>query len=255
MSGPFLTEEEVQAAANAAVTTVIGTRRPEITILCEHGGKRVPPQWNNLGLPEVFFDVHFGHDLGATALTLRVAERLGATAIISNYSRLFLDYNRKVHQPECRRIDMGGIPVPGNLNLSAAEIELRERIARHPVEQAVARQTEVPSAAAIISIHSFSPYWNGEPRSCEIGVMWRQDDRLSLPLIKALQRGPFSVEDNQPYSFQSNDWFTLERHGTGIGLPHAYFEIRNDLLADQAAIDVMAEVLASGVLGTALFDA
>ena len=244
-----LGREEVDALAEGAADVVAGTTRPDVVLLCEHGGRRVPGPWADLGLPSVFFATHHGCDLGATELTRAVAQELGATAVLANYSRLFLDYNRKRNDPECRRIEIGGVPVPGNLDLSAGEIELREAIARAPLERAAALWTEQRPARAVISIHSFSPYWSNARRECQIGVMWREDTRLAPRLIESLSRpGTYVVRDNEPYDFRAHDWFTLQRHGLEIGVPCAYIEVRNDLIEPAARTKDLARYLGAAVL-------
>lgn len=250
MQGVSLDADDVARLARNAVSVREGRGNPGIILLNEHGGRGIPSPWGTLGLPEPFLETHFAGDLGSSGLTLMIAELLDATAIISNYSRLFLDYNRKGHDPQCMRSDMGGIPIPGNLDLSDSERSLREQIARHPVEAAVAHQLEGVAAKGkgIISIHSFSPVWEAQVRACQIGIMWKKDSRLSEPLLKALRRdGTFATEDNQPYSFAESDWFTLDRHGLSIGIPNAYIEIRNDLLSGEEAILKMARTLASAI--------
>ncbi|HBO1833552.1 TPA: N-formylglutamate amidohydrolase [Pseudomonas aeruginosa] len=250
-----LEANEIARYASDAVSVTPGSENVDIVLLCEHGGRRIPTAWKNLGLPEAFLETHFCQDLQSRELTLSVAKKLGATAIVSNYSRLFLDYNRKKYDPGCIRIDMGGIPIPGNLNLSEDERDLRERIARHPVENAVAEwvEGEVSRAKAIISIHSFSPLWDNKLRSCEVGVMWKHDDRLPLRLINSIeQQDVFRVDDNEPYSFKENDWFTLDRHGISIGVPNAYIEVRNDLIQNAALLDRMSDVLAKAIARTCL---
>jgi predicted N-formylglutamate amidohydrolase len=244
-----LDRAEIDALAAQAATVVAGTTRPGIVLVCEHGGRRVPAAWSDLGLPGAFFATHFGCDIGAEDLTRALARKLGATAVIANYSRLFLDYNRKRHDPECRRIEIGGIPVPGNLNLAESEIAAREAIARTPLEQAIALWTEEHPASAVISMHSFSPYWGNAKRSCEIGVMWREDTRLAPRLIAQLSRqGGYAVRDNEPYDFRANDWFTLQRHGLEIGVPCAYIEVRNDLIDGSERREALAQCLEAAVL-------
>jgi predicted N-formylglutamate amidohydrolase len=226
-----LSEKETGALAARAFSVFEGADDSGIVLLCEHGGRAVPAPWQDLGIPRLFFETHFGCDLGAAQLTREVGAKLGATAIVANYSRLFLDYNRKRSDPDCWRIEMGGIPIPGNLALTEEEIELRETIARTPLEKTVARWTEHAPARALISIHSFSPYWNNARRDCEIGVMWREDARLAPRLIETLSADArYVVRSNEPYDFRTSDWFTLQRHGLGIGLPCAYIEVRNDLI-------------------------
>jgi len=240
---------QLDALAAEAASVVAGTTRPRIVLLCEHGGRRVPAAWSNLGLPDAFFATHYGCDIGAAELTRVLAKKLGATAVIANYSRLFLDYNRKRHDPECRRMEIGGIPVPGNIALDEAEIATRESIARTPVEREIARWTEEHPASAVISIHSFSPYWNNAKRSCEIGVMWREDTRIAPRLITELSKhGDYAVRDNEPYDFRTHDWFTLQRHGLEIGAPCAYIEVRNDLIDGSERMDALARCVEAAVL-------
>lgn len=244
-----LRREEVDVLSGGAAEVIAGTTRPDIVLVCEHGGRKVPAPWADLGLPGVFFATHHGCDLGAAELTRAVARELGATAILANYSRLFLDYNRKPDDPECRRIEIGGVPVPGNLRLGEGEIEVREAIARTPVETAIAQWTEQRSARAVISIHSFSPYWSNARRECQIGVMWREDTRVAPRLIEELARpGTYAVRDNEPYDFRANDWFTLQRHGLEIDVPCAYIEVRNDLIDLPARQDAVAHYLAAAAL-------
>jgi predicted N-formylglutamate amidohydrolase len=244
-----LGREEVDALAAGAADVIAGTTRPDIVLVCEHGGRRVPAPWADLGLPSVFFATHHGCDIGAAELTRALAQELGATAVIADYSRLFLDYNRKRNDPECRRIEIGGVPVPGNLDLTAGEVAMREAIARAPLERAIALWTEQRAARAVISMHSFSPYWSNAKRECEIGVMWREDTRLAPRLIAELAKsGTHVVRDNEPYDFRANDWFTLQRHGLAIGVPCAYIEVRNDLIDLSARRNAMVQHLAAAIL-------
>jgi predicted N-formylglutamate amidohydrolase len=248
VSSGHLRDGEVDALAAQAVGVIAGTSRSDIVLLCEHGGRAVPAPWAALGLPSAFFATHHACDLGAAELTRALAAQLGAAAVIARYSRLFLDYNRKRNDPECRRIEIGGVPVPGNLDLSAEEIDLRERIARAPFESAAALWTEARAARAVISIHSFSPYWSNARRECQLGVMWREDTRVAPRLIEALSRGgTYVVRDNEPYDFRANDWFTLQRHGLQIGVPCAYIEVRNDLI-DASAPEALARHLGTAIL-------
>ncbi len=245
-----LSDTEVARLARDAVSVQGSLGNSGVVLLCEHGGCQIPDPWEKLGLPDAFLDTHYAYDIGSRSLTTEVARRIDAVAVIANYSRIFLDYNRKSHDPCCMRLDMGGVPVPGNLKIPDEERELRERIARHPVEVAVSEllEGEWGNGGAIVSIHSFSPVWENQYRACEIGIMWKQDGRLSLPLMEAIRNlGVFSVEDNQPYSFAESDWFTLDRHGLSIGVPHAYIEVRNDLIGDQPSIDKMADFLAASI--------
>lgn len=252
MSGAeTLSESEIASYSQGAVSVVVGSANPDIVLLCEHGGREIPAEWNGLGMAEAFLETHFAHDIGSRNLTLKLAARLGATSVVANYSRLFLDYNRKSNDPSCIRPDLGGIPVPKNMRISDNERCVRERIARAPVERALATllEGEQPVGKTIVSIHSFSPIWDATYRACEIGVMWKRDERLARPLFNALRtRARYRVEENQPYSFAESDWFTLDRHGLSIGIPNAYIEVRNDLIVEDQSAEEMANLLAGAII-------
>ena len=49
-----------------------------VVLVCEHAGQAVPSVLNGLGLPPGAMDAHIGWDIGARAVTLRLAEALGA---------------------------------------------------------------------------------------------------------------------------------------------------------------------------------
>ena len=240
-----LSAENRARYAREAVSVRTGQSNASIVLFYEHGGFRIPAPWGTLGIPERLTGTHYGYGLGSRNLTLKIAELLDATAIVSNYSRLFLDRNRKSHDPSCIRPDMGGIPVHYNEQISDAERELCEQIARHPFETAVADWLEgaAPVGKGIISVHSFSHVWETTYRDCEIGVMWKRDTRPKTPLMAALaQQDKFTSAENEPYSFAESDWYTLDRHVLSVGVPNAYIEVRNELLSNEQRINKMAEI-------------
>ena len=94
-----------------------------------------------------------------------------------------------------------------------------------------------------------TPVYKDVVRPWEIGVIHDQDERLSAPLIAALQATKrFDVGVNQPYSPADRVYFTLERHARSRGLPCAMIEIRNGEIADADGQTRWAELLAQ-ILG------
>ena len=248
MSAPALSEVEEEQLA-AAVRTLPGDAAAPLFI-CEHAGNLVPAPWRDLGLPVALLGSHFAWDAGAGALTELLAARLNAPAVLATYSRLFLDLNRFPEDWDCLRPDLGGIPVPGNLRVTTAERDLRERIARQPFDHAVADL--LSRRPAVISIHSFTPLRDGLPRPTEIGVLWREEAGLGPAMLAALrQDGRFAIGDNEPYDWRLSDGYSLRRHGLDRGLPCLYLEIRSDLLADAAGREAVADALAPALAACA----
>ena len=134
-SGVLLPDAATLAAlAAAGVAEIAATRPGPLALLCEHGGNAVPAPWADLGLPPALLASHFGYDPGAAALTRALAARLGAPAAIGRWSRLFLDLNRLDQAWECTRPDCSGIPVPGNLDVTADDLAARLAVARTPFD-------------------------------------------------------------------------------------------------------------------------
>lgn len=247
MSAPDLSETRLAELAQAAVRTIVAATPSPLLLICEHAGNAVPAPWRDLGLAAAFLDTHFAWDAGAGALTEALATRLGATAVLATYSRLFLDINRFPGEWDCCRPDLAGIPVPANLDIHDRERAQREKIARAPFDQAVSLRLR--DRPAVVSIHTFTPIVAGKGRDPEIGVLWRQECRMGPPVLKALRdQGSFVIGNNEPYDWRTSDGYTLRRHGLDHGLPCLYLEVRNDLLASPAGIARVADALAPALL-------
>ena len=70
-----------------------------LILLCDHARNAVPPEIGDLGLPALDMGRHIAWDVGARGVTLGLAARLGAGAVLSTYSRLVIDPNRGEDDP------------------------------------------------------------------------------------------------------------------------------------------------------------
>lgn len=217
-----------------------------LLLLCDHASNRVPPGYD-LGLPDSEMRRHIAYDPGAEAVTTALAERLGAPAVLSTFSRLLIDANRGEDDPTLIMRLSDGAVVPGNAHIDADD--RRRRIASFHAPYHAAIDTAIDDALAggavpaLVSIHSFTPVWRGRSRPWHAGILWDKDPRLALPLIEALRAdGSLIVGDNEPYSGAlTND--TMYRHATRRGLAHALVEIRQDLIADPIGVSAWADRL------------
>jgi predicted N-formylglutamate amidohydrolase len=225
-----LTQEE----GSSAFRIIDGDAGAGILILCDHAENAIPTAFDRLGLDEQDLHRHIAYDLGAAAVAERVAERLGAPAILSRFSRLLIDPNRGLDDPTLLMQITDGLIVPGNVGLDAAALQWRIDTYYTPYHQAIARAVDKAIALGkppvIVSVHSFTQAWKGVHRPWGVGVLWDKDPRLALPLLEALRAIPgIEVGDNVPYSGQLKG-DTLYRHGTLRGLAHALVELRQDLI-------------------------
>ncbi len=246
-AAPRPTHAEPVAAAGPLVEIVEAGGRPVI-LLCDHAGCVIPEAIGDLGISPVNLMRHIGWDIGAAAVTRRLAKRLGATALFNHVSRLVIDVNRRPRTMTSIPAISDGCVIPKNQHLDPATVDRRIRDYFLPYHKALARriaafrrQGRIP---VIVAIHSFTPHLDGEDRPWHVGVLWRGDQRLAAPVLAALQdQAGIVVGDNQPYSGQREFGFTVTFHAQRTRLPHIMFEIRQDEIAEPPGIERWAELI------------
>lgn len=177
--------------------------RPErIVVTCEHGGNRIPTassahfKGNALRLRS-----HEGHDIGALQLARDISRALRAPLHSSTTSRLLVDLNRSLGHPELFSSVTKHLPE-----------DEKERILRrhwHPYRQAVERRVETLQrngrCVLHLSIHSFTPQWEGKTRDVDVGILFdpkrEAETRFAESWIEELQsrRSDLAVHKNAPY--------------------------------------------------------
>ena len=223
-----------------------------LVLACDHASNRVPRSLDGLGLNGASLEDHIAWDIGAGAVTRLLSERLQASAVLGNYSRLVMDLNRDLEDPTAFPAISDGVLIPANLGLSVAVRAERARALFKPYHEALRRliqaRTTTERTPVMICLHSFTPYHHGVPRPWQTGILWHDDPRLAVPLMAALREpGDLIVGDNQPYSGRHPADFTIDHHAVVLGLAYAGIEIRQDLIEDEPGqrrwADRLAEVL------------
>ncbi len=218
-----------------------------ILLVCDHAASRFPAALGNLGLDPFAQRCHLAIDIGAGFLTEYLADRLGVTAVLAQYSRLIVDCNRELLDPSAFLEFGDGVVVAGNLNLSQEDKDARAEAIHRPYHHAVDTQLQrllvVGERPAFIAIHSFTPVLNGRTRPWEIGVLWDTDLRLRDIFLKDFTDAGFNVGDNEPYSGKAPADYTIDHHAEGPGVPHISIEIRQDLIHDAAGVARLGNVM------------
>jgi predicted N-formylglutamate amidohydrolase len=219
-----------------------------VILLCDHARNTLPPDYGTLGLPPGEFRRHIAYDIGAEAVTLGLAGRLEATALLTGFSRLLIDPNRGLDDPTLIMKLSDGAVVPGNRDIDAGERQ--NRIERYYLPYHTAITSEIDGLIArrirpiLVSVHSFTPAWKGTPRPWHAGILWDRDGRLPRLLLDGLRgNAALTIGDNEPYH-GALEGDTLNTHGTKRGLAHALIEIRQDLIAEQSGVDEWVDRLA-----------
>lgn len=228
--------------------TIIGKNRPSRWLLtCDHATNRVPGWVNggDLGIAPGDMARHIAFDVGAAGLTLALAERMDAPAILTDFSRLVIDPNRGEDDPTLLMRLYDGTIIPANRHAGMAERERRlERLYR-PYHAAYAALAACHPARAICAIHSFTPQLRGrDRRPWEVGILYSwKDERLALPMIETCRAMGWVTGNNQPYNGHL-DGDSIDTHALRHGRPNMLIELRNDLIADAAGQQRWADRLA-----------
>lgn len=233
------------------VEIVNDTAPASLLLVCDHAGRHVPRRLGRLGLDEAAFERHIAWDIGAAGVARRLAARFSAPLVLSVYSRLVVDTNRRPGDPTAIPEESDGTVVPGNRGLSDADRAQRFAAIHEPYHAAIDARIAGFRARGIVpvllSIHSFTPTFKGFARPWQIGVLWNADGRLARPLMQRLAAQGVAVGDNQPYSGQDRHGHTMPRHAEDTGLPHALIEIRQNLIDTAAGVEEWATKLAEAL--------
>lgn len=213
--------------------------RSEVVLVCEHASAFIPSQFRNLGLSDADILSHIGWDPGAGQTANELAKHLDAVLIKGSVSRLVYDLNRPPESPSAVREKFEGGTIPGNSQLSEYERERRVEAVYRPFRDTLADKLKRHhSTPVLVTLHSFTPVFNGQNRVVEIGVIHDTDSRLADAVL-AVASG-FNIRRNEPYSAADGVTHTLREHALPHGLLNVMIEIRNDLIATSGQCRKMA---------------
>ena len=183
-------------------------------------------------------DRHIAWDIGIAGLGEVVAQALDACLIRQTYSRLVIDCNRRPGDPGAAPAVSDGQPIAGNAELDAAGLAARQNEIYQPYQDRIAEELDDRrrrgQPTLLVSLHSFTPVFQGFVRPWRYGVLHRGDSALSTRMLALLRRvlGE-EAGDNQPYAMDGTD-NTIPLHADARGLDYLELEVRQDLIADAA---------------------
>jgi len=238
----------VTGTTETAFQIINETGRGPAVLLCEHASALIPPEYHGLGLAEEDLHSHAVWDPGALALAEALSAALDAPLVAGAVSRLVYDCNRPPEAPSAMPERSERIAVPGNAGLSPEARAARVAQVYAPfcdaVDRVLAARQAQGTPFALVTLHSFTPLWHGTPREVELGLLHDADSRLADAMLDHAATLPHRIlRRNAPYGPEDGVTHSLQRHGLRHGLPNVMIEARNDLLADAAAVEAMADEL------------
>lgn len=219
-----------------------------MVLVCEHASDFFPAEFGTLGLDEAVRKNHVAWDPGALSVAEHMAALLDATLVAGQVSRLIYDCNRPPDAPDAMPQRSEIFEIPGNADLNEAERSKRVDAVYTPFKTSLQTAIARVSSPIIVTIHSFTPVYNGASRSVEIGVLHDTDTRLADAMLTLAPRyTQADVQRNQPYGPQNGVTHTLKEHAIKAGHLNVMLEIRNDLIQSAEQQKQMSEMLAPWV--------
>lgn len=221
-----------------------------ILVTCEHGGNDIPKKFRQL-----FFDAqevlqtHRGYDLGALSISQMLAHGLQSRLFSSTTSRLLIDLNRSLGHAE--------IFSKWSKCLNKCEreslIQSYYRAYRDEVESYICSLV-IQAPVLHVSVHSFTPVFNGMPRKTDIGLLFDPERQFEKEISREWQAAlqtklpSQNIHFNLPYHGTSDGFTTYLRtrfaDGNYAGIE---LEVNQKHLADNQLCANVAEILLSTI--------
>lgn len=198
-------------------------------IVADHASNQIPAHLEDLGLQSKALEDHIAWDIGTKPLAHALSGTLSCEAIISNVSRLVVDKNRRLDQAGLMPEVSDGTEIPGNRALTQQAIDGRIDAFYKPYHAAIAQSVSARTQPILLSLHSFTPIWQGKQRPWQCGFLYNTDDRLAKRAIAHFEGLGLVVGDNEPYPGNVYN-ATMDRHAEAHGHLYLMLEVRNDLL-------------------------
>jgi predicted N-formylglutamate amidohydrolase len=223
--------------------TLRGDSRGGLVVTCEHATPRVPDRLGDLGLTDDQRRDHIGWDIGAAWVVEALSERLAAPAVLSSVSRLVVDCNRDPGDDDWIPEISHGVLIPANRRVDDAERARRLGDYYDPFHAEVDRLLALSDDAVLLSIHSFTPAYDG--REFDIGVLFDDCAAHAQRLAHDLDRSGFAVRMNEPYSGLDGLIFSARSHGRRFQRAYLEIEINNRLVRTPAGARTVAVGIAA----------
>jgi predicted N-formylglutamate amidohydrolase len=213
--------------------------RSNFVILVDHASAYIPRRLNHLGVSAQELERHIAWDIGALAVARRVSAALDAPLLAQNYSRLVIDCNRNPSVATSICTVSEHTNIPGNLNLSAEDAEVRRTEIFEPYHDRIRalldERQKAQRPTILIAQHSMTNIYKGNSRPMHAAVLYNRDRTFAHLVLAALRREPgMIIGDNEPYFVSDDTDYSIPVHGEARKLPHVEIEIRQDLITHEA---------------------
>ncbi|MEE9385785.1 MAG: N-formylglutamate amidohydrolase [Nannocystaceae bacterium] len=230
-----------------AVETHIHGSPGRLLITCDHASANLHEPWRWHAEDQWIAKTHWAYDLGAAEITRALAAQLGCSAILARFSRLLIDPNRNLDSNTLFRSQAERRKICLNHHLTQGDRDRRISRFYLPYHDAIDRRTREAPAASLLSIHTFTPCYEGKNRSLEAGVLFTEHEALARSFAAVLSSRGYNTGLNAPYSGRDGLMYGIERHAIAHDRVALEIEIRQDIATDPRRRRPIVHALAAAV--------
>lgn len=210
-----------------------------VIFTCEHAGNEVPEKYQSLfyNCTEIL-QSHRGWDPGAWSIANVLSSELKSPVFGCLTTRLLIEANRSM--------DSAQLFSKFTDSLSASEKESLIQKIYKPYRDAVQREIEKSINPVLhLSIHSFTPVWNGAERKTDIGILFDPSRNTESSFSEQLKNNlqdylpTYQLHFNEPYK-GTDDGFTtwLRKHYADDRYAGIEIEVNQKFAPDLSSIEV-----------------
>jgi len=172
-----------------------------VLVTCEHASNELPEEYSWTESDRKYFvNEHWGYDPGAYDMANALAAELKCVFLHSTYSRLLIDPNRSIIADTLFRKNGDGKEVDINKDLTYEEQQKRIQKYYIPYYEALREISLKVNPTYILSVHSFTPLYQGERRPMEIGVLYGDDSvEFANEFHEGMKNKGYISDVNKPY--------------------------------------------------------
>ncbi|MDV4144339.1 N-formylglutamate amidohydrolase [Shimia sp. FJ5] len=209
-----------------------GSGTSDIVLVCEHASQHIPARYGGLGLTKDAANSHAAWDPGAYGVARELSAILDAPLVASAVSRLVYDCNRPPESDTAIREVSEIYDIPGNRDLTKEQRAERIDTVYRPFEKAVSEMLDQRASGVLVTVHSFTPVFHGQPRQVQLGILNDEDTALADKMLDlAHDHTSLKVARNEPYGPEDGVTHTLKHHALPRKWLNVMLEYRNDMIA------------------------
>lgn len=206
--------------------------KSHVLLTSEHAGEVLPEGEVWPEEDDWIRGTHWAVDRGAAELTRELSAAMDAPAVLARYSRLWVDANRADDSDTLFRTVAEGRSIALNRGLTEEQRAERTAQAYAPYHAAVNAALEVSPARIVLSIHTFTPEYEGVRRTLAVGVLFDLEEQLAKVVAEALRALDQPVALNEPYSGRLGMIYSASHHAERHGRRALELEVRQDLCVE-----------------------